>query len=129
MAKKIHRPIMPKETQKEVAWLVKGYQRYVQLRYAIMNASPRAPEVPGRSGKISDPVGQTVARLEHVSSKIAAIEAARSSIPPEYRQGVWDYCVMGRDYPEYGNIKTWNAYRNDFLYIVAADLGMPLERD
>ena len=129
VAVKIHYPRMPKETQKTVAWLVKSYPRLVLQRHAILEASPRAPEVPGKSNKIMDPTGQTAAKLEKVTDKLHAIEAAKEMLPFEYRQGVWNNCVLGTRFPDYADPKTWKLYKNDFLFLVAAELGMPLERD
>ncbi len=129
MANKIYRPRMPKETQKTVAWIVRSYPRLILQRQAILEASPRSPEVPGKSGLISDPTGQTVSRLEKTTRYIDAIESARSAIDTGYVNGVWENCVYRKPFPDYAHENTWKRQKNRFLYAVAAELGMPLEND
>jgi len=129
VANDIYRPRLPKETQKTVAWLVRSYPRLVLQRYAILEGSPRPPEVPGRSSIISDPTGQIAARLEKTTRYIKAIESARDSLEEGYRQGVWENAIYRKPFPVYAHENTWKRQRNKFLYAVAVELGMPLERD
>ena len=128
MPKQIYNPRMPKETQKVAAWIVKSYPRLLLQRYALLESSPRPPEVPGKSGIISDPTGQTAARLEKVTRYIKAIESARDSVEEGYRQGVWDNAVYRKPFPVYAHENTWKFQRNRFLYAVAVELGLPLDR-
>ena len=123
----MHYPKMPKETQKTASWYVRNYPRFILEREAILHGSKGAPEVPSGGFSAGDPVGTTVVKLEKVTNHIKAIETARASLPDEYRQGVWCYCVLRSKYPSYANIKTWKAYTNDFLYRVALELGLPFE--
>lgn len=127
MAKKRHYPRMPHETQKTAAWYVKTYPRLVLEYNAIINGSPAPPDIPGRSSLPADPTGIKAAKLEAVSDKIKAIEYARDRLPYEYRQAVWNNAVLGSPFPDHADRKTWEAYKNDFLFIVAVLLGLPLE--
>lgn len=124
--KKIHSPKILKETYRAVAWLVRLYPRLVLERNAILNASPAPPEVPSRTNSVSDPTGQKAAQLEKLTTQILAIEAARDRLPAEYRQGVWNNCVLHSPYPDYADVKTWQAYKNDFIFSIAVELGYPI---
>ena len=123
---RVHRPKLLKATRYTVAWYVKLYPHLLLQRQAIIESSPGFPDVGERSNKVSDPTGLKVVRLENITSKIDAIDYARLSIPEEYRQAVWNNCVLGSAFPDYANSKTWKAYKNDFLYVVASRLGLPL---
>lgn len=128
MARKMHRPYMPRETQKTVAWYVKTYPHMILERHAILYGSPPPPDVPGRSNMPADPTGDKAARLEKVSARIKAIEYARDCIPIEYRQPVWNNAVLGSPWPDTADKKTWLAYKNDFLFYIAVALQLPLNR-
>lgn len=126
---RLHMPLMPRETQKQAAWLVQNYPRYVIKRNEILTGSRPAPEIYTKTNTIADPTGQTVARLEAVTKIIDAVESSIKLIDKGYRQGVWDKCVLGKEYPCYAADLTWKYYKNDFLFYVAAQLNMPLDRD
>lgn len=126
---RLHRPKLLKETRYTVAWYVKLYPHLLLQRQAIIESSPGFPDVAARSNRVSDPTGLKVASLEDITRKIDAINYARLTIPDEYRQAVWNNCVLGSAFPDYANIKTWKAYKNDFLYVVAVRLGLPLSEN
>lgn len=127
MARKRHKPRMPHETQKTVSWYVKTYTLMVLERQAIIDGSPVPPEVSSRTNAPGDPTGAKVAKLEAVTARIDAINYARDCIPVEYRQAVWNHAILGTPYPDTADPETWRAYRNDFLYLIALSLGLPLE--
>lgn len=128
MAKKRHKPIMPHETQKTVAWYVKTYPLMVLERQAIIDGSPVPPEVASRTNLPGDPVCSKVEKLEAITARLDAIEYARDCIPVEYRRAVWNNALMGSPFPDTADPETWRAYKNDFLFIVAWGLGLPLVR-
>lgn len=123
---KVHRPKLPKETQKTAAWYVKLWPRYVLRREEILSATHR-PDVPASSRAASDPTGRTVVELEKVTTIITVIEKARDTLPEDFRRGVWNNALLGSMFPDYADIKTWKAYKNDFLYEVARRLDLPLQ--
>ena len=125
---KIHYHItLPRLTYSRVKRMVRGWSDLVSLQDAIINATPPAPEVPGRSGKISDPAGKTAIALEEVTRKLDAIEHSIKSIDEYFAKGVWNNAVRGSPFPSYANIKTWQEYKRDFFYMIAVELKLPLK--
>ena len=108
---------------------MKSWRQLILERDAIINATPKAPDVPGRSGKISDPTGQTVVRLEKVTKKLEAVDRAVKLIDAFYIRGIWNNCLFGTPYPDYASRNTWKEYKRDFYYIIAAELRLPLEEE
>ena len=129
MAIRLHRPKLLKATRYTVAWYVRLYPHLLLQRQAIIESSPGFPDVSARTTKVSDPTGLKVVRLEEITRKIDAIDHAKGTLPMEYRQPVWNNCLFGAPFPDYANIKTWKAYKNDFLYVVAFELGLPLSEN
>lgn len=126
MARKIHRPKMPHTTQKTSSWLARCYPQLVLQRQAIIDATFPAPDVPAKTNRTADPTGRKVVQLEDVTRKIDAIEHARACVPVEYRQAVWNNAILGSPFPATADPETWRAYRNDFLYVIAIELNLPL---
>ena len=125
---RIHTPRLPRKTYGLVKWLVLNYTDLVLQRQAILEASPAPPEIATRTNAIKDPTGATVVRLENVSTNIHAIESAIKRISEDVRLPVWKNATIGAPFPDYANIKTWNAYKNDFFFWIAVELGYSLEK-
>ena len=120
---------LPRETYKTVKHLVKNWHLLVLERDAIINATPKAPDVPGRSGKISDPTALTVIRLESVTRKLEAINTAIKMIDSYYMRGIWNNCLFKTPYPDYANKNTWAEYKRDVYFLIAVELNLPLQED
>ena len=120
---------LPRETYRIVKNLVRNWPQLVLERDAIINATPKAPDVPGRSGKISDPTALTVMRLEGVTRKLDAINAAIKMIDGYYMRGIWNNCLLRTPYPDYANKNTWAEYKRDFYFLIAVELNLPLQED
>ena len=129
MPRRIYNPRLPHATQKAAAWYCQCYPGWVRERYAILESSPKPPEVLTKGTKISDPTVQKVARLEGITKNIKAIEFAKTTIEEGYREGVWNNAVYKKPFPDYGSVNTWKYHKNRFLYVVAMELSLPLERD
>ncbi len=125
----LHKPLMPRATQKQVAWIVRNYPRYVIQRNDILASSPKVPEVHGKTNRIADPTGQTVARLEAVTRVIDAVESSIKLMDKGLRKALWDHCVLGKELPNIAGELTWKYYKNDFYYYVAIQLQLPIRQD
>lgn len=113
---------LPKEIYKQTYWFIRSYpllvEEYNNLigKAHVMDGQPRGTDV-------GDPTGQIAVKAAELSFKIHAIDLAKSDIPPEYRDSVFDSIVKNKPCPDYASRNTWKTYRRRFIYSVAKIMG------
>lgn len=104
----------------QVVAIVKGYDSMkteyedILLRHntEFLNGNPKG-------SSISDKTARDAAKRADLSEKIDAIDRALSSIPEEYRKGVWNNAVYGISYPQEAHRSTYWRYKAKFFHDIA----------
>ena len=68
-----------------------------------------------KGSRIADRTSRDAAKRADLSEKIEAIDQAISSIPEEYRKGIWNNAVHGTPYPDEAHRSTYWRYKAKFF--------------
>lgn len=109
---------LPKELYFETIWYIRSYPRLKEEADDIINASHAGDGQPS-GGSIGDPTAQKADKYAEKMKQIRPIERGLKMIPEEYQQQVFNHVVYRR-LPELpANHKTYEKWRQRFVYWVA----------
>lgn len=115
--------LLPHNVYMQVLYLIRDYERlkeeYNELLYDPAYKFDDRRRV---IGGISRPVENKALTLANISVKTRAIENAIASIPEHYRRGVWQNIMNGQHYPEGADVRTWQTYKQRFIYYTAKNM-------
>lgn len=111
-----------KELEKKVYWTIKDYFNLKEEYGDILTNSKDNDGQPRGSG-VGDPTSQMAIKVADLGFQIRAIEKGLNRIPPEYQDAVWKKVQYGEEYPKYANKKTYDKWRQRFIFWVAYYLG------
>ena len=121
--------ILPKEIQKQVAWLIQDYPRYVMQRNDILASSQNPLALSQDAYKVKVLRGKKAPWIAEATRVIDAVESSIKLIDKDYRKGVWDHCILGSEFPDCIDIKQYKACQTRFLFLVAFYLHLPIDRE
>lgn len=109
---------LPKAIYMSTLWYIRMYPKLKEQYAAIYVESPAQDGQP-KSPMPGDPTFAKAAKLERLHDMIQPIEDAWTVIPDEYHKGIYDNIIYRRPYPDYANRKTWQLWRQRYVYRVA----------
>lgn len=101
----------------QTLWFIRRYDEFKAARAAAIGHTPERDGISG--GGVSDPTFDEARRLLVIDANIQAIECALAMIPNDYRAGVWASVQHRQRYPDTANRKTWQKWRQRFVFYVA----------
>lgn len=108
-SKKKNPYLLPHNVYMQTLYLIRDYERLKEEYSQLMNPSTTMSK---QSKKIRGVICQ----------KIDAIENAAKEIPEYYQKGVWNNVLYGYRYPINADIRTWQTYKQRFIYYTAQNM-------
>lgn len=121
-AKKNNPYILPKPLYMQVLWLIRDYDRMLEEYQGAIDGSPNPPDGQPRGASLVNSTEQKALRRAELWFKIEAIDRALSTIPEEYRRGIWNNIVYWRQYPLDAGRATYARHKQKFVYRIAKKL-------
>lgn len=95
--------------------MARDYEDLLDISSPVNDGMPKGTD-------ISNPTEKAALKREAIGRNLEAIEEAITTIPEEYRSGVWNNVVLDKPYPSYAVTRTWTTYKGRFLYALAENL-------
>ena len=115
--------VLPKTLYRRVLAVIRDYDRQKEEMRSILFDTPNNDGI--RSGKIGKPSEDAALRIAQHAGDVELVDAALiSSVPTEYRKGVFDNVRYGTKFPEIAHYKTWLRYRQRFIFETAKKLNI-----
>lgn len=104
----------------QVVAIVKGYES-MKTEYEDILQRQNSVFLNGqpKGSRIADRTSRDAAKRADLSEKIEAIDQAISSIPEEYRKGIWNNAVHGTPYPDEAHRSTYWRYKAKIFQDIA----------
>jgi len=114
--------LLPQTLYRRIIGLVRDYDRLKEQYHEILHESPEPPDGQPRGTRKSDPTERKAMRLAVISAEMQAVEQALVIVPPEYREDIMDNIICGARYPDYTGVRTYQRWKQRFIYGVAWNL-------
>ena len=118
--------LLPYERKMALA-LVQGYDS-LQKELDDMIQNSVVMDGQPKGNMTGDPTGAAVLRRDRKRTKVEAVDKALLTIPPEYRQIVFEWVKTGKTIREcggdYAHRNTYSNWKESFLYEVAMNYGI-----
>lgn len=114
--------ILGRTVYNKTIWRIRDYNRLRDVAKSILEASPDPRQPNSKTNKISDVVGDIVAKREKYIKEIDIIDKCLLGIPEEYRKGVWNNIMYREPYPRFADRNTYGRWKSKFIYDVAHHL-------
>lgn len=118
-----NRWVLPEDVYRQTLWFIRGYYRRQEEANSILEESPAPADGQPHGGSSSDPVGQKAERRLALTRSNDIIDKAKSRIPSEYREAVWQNLLFRTPYPVYADRHTYGRYKSKLIYMVAVGAG------
>jgi len=114
--------VLERPLYQQTLWFIRRYPSFKEkyndsIRLGGSMAGGPKPSLPGSS------VENAAMRRVTISIQIDVVDRALAKIPEGYRQGVFEYVVYRKRYPDYASLNTWKMWKQRFVYYVAEELG------
>lgn len=101
---------------------IRDHNRKVEEYKSIGETSPPPPDGMPRGSATGNPTQRDGVRRAELRVAIDAVNDALTTIPEEYRKGVWDNIVEYKRYPDDAGPRTYRTYKQRFIYHVAHNM-------
>jgi len=117
--------LLPHNAYMQTLYLIRDYERLKEEYSRLLSDTPLPMDgQPKGKGGIGRPVENKAIMLSSLSTKTDAVERAILAVPECYRKGVWENVMYGWRYPIGADVRTWQTYKQRFIYGVAKGLGI-----
>lgn len=114
--------VLPRALYQQTLWFIRRYPDFKE-KYAdsIRLGGAIAGGPKGNVPKSS--VEAAAMRRLAISIQIDIVDRALEKVPEAYRQGIMDYIIKRKRYPDYAALNTWKMWKQRFVYWTAEELG------
>lgn len=116
------RYILPRNLYMQTVYQIRDYHRLKEEADSILDASPAPADGQPKGSTVSSTVERKAMRRDRILQTIGVIDHAKSMIPEEYREGVWQNVMYRTAYPDDAHRNTYSLHKSRFVYMVARDL-------
>lgn len=107
--------ILPPAVYHKTLWTIRDYHRIKDELQTMLSAEDNGP----KEGLVQDPTYKKAIKYSGYLDIVNAVEAARKSMPPEYRDGVWNNVLYNIAYPKDAERATYGHLKSRFIFEVA----------
>lgn len=122
--KKNNKYLLPSAVYHQTIWTIRDYYRMKQEASDILTESSAAMDGMPHGERTVDVVTKKAIKRENLLSRISAIDAALSDIPPEYQKPVWKNILFGTPFPAHADRSTYGRNKAKFIASAAERLGL-----
>ena len=115
--------LLPHNLYMRTLYVIRDYDRRKDEYIALAYVSPHQMNGAPGSGRPSNPTENRGIRRAALFDELEAVEQALMAIPDEYRQGVRQNVMYGAWYPKNADVRTYQRWKQRFVYLVAGRLG------
>ena len=117
--------ILPTPIYHQVIWIIRDFYRMSEEAEAILHESPGPSDgMPRGQGGTSDPNAAKAIKREELLRKVDIVDKSLKTIPPEYRQGVWQNILYHSPFPMDAARSAYGKYKSRFVWEVAHRLNL-----
>ena len=113
---------LPGTVRMRTLWLIRDYDRMKAEYYSLLENGNGPPDGQPRGSTTGNPTERTGMKRADLARNLEAIEQALSTVPEEYRRGVWNNIVYRARYPMDAGQATYRRWRARFLYRTAKNM-------
>lgn len=120
---------MPTGIAKATIGFIQAYDEWVDQADSLLETGMGiTTDGQPKGANTADPTAITAGRRERLLDDIRIIEKAKEHLPPEYRQGIWEWVKEGKPLyqckgTQYAGDRTWYEYKRNFVQEVAYKKG------
>ena len=115
--------ILPHNLYVRTVYIIKDYNRLKSEVEDVIDESPvpsdGQPTARFNKSSVTERKG---IRIAEMATEVRAIDKALSAIPEYYRKPVFDNVLYGCKYPLGADVRTYQTYKQRFIYYVAKNL-------
>lgn len=115
--------MMPRPVYNQCLWIVKDYERLVEMNKYI---SDNMPEGEGDYVYYADSSENLICKavLDNARFQIKCVEEALSIIPDELRDGIYKNITAGIVFDSVASMNTWKKWKERFIRYLAQKLNL-----
>lgn len=117
--------LLPSTVYHKTLWTIRDYYR---VKESLNDLADTSTGIAYDKDKVqtsggSDMTFNAALRYGEAKQIVEAIEKARSMMPIEYQQGVWNNILFGNAYPSDADRSTYGRVKSKLIFDVAENLG------
>ena len=114
--------VLPRALYQQTLWFIRRYPDFKEQYADSIRLGGMVMGQP-RGTTPSSTVEQAALRRLTISVQIDVVDRALAKVPEGYRQGIMDYIINRKRYPDYEALNTWKMWKQRFVYWTAEELG------